>query len=157
MVTGRVCGGGNGYRLGVGTWGVRGVMGVGVVADAGRRDELHGCWLERELPVKVCRECGIAGVHVSVPFLLVGSRVAHGTPRRSRDPGPLMGQLHIASLQILDEVEKRRQICMAVIYPFMQGLREAAFPAPGKTVCVKSFIPGSGTEVSLQELRARAG
>ncbi|XP_055510722.1 DENN domain-containing protein 2D-like isoform X2 [Leucoraja erinacea] len=48
--------------------------------------------------------------------------------------------------KILDEVEKRRQICMAVIYPFMQGLREAAFPAPGKTVCVKSFIPGSGTE-----------
>uniref|UniRef100_UPI00398F37CF DENN domain-containing protein 2D-like n=1 Tax=Pristiophorus japonicus TaxID=55135 RepID=UPI00398F37CF len=49
--------------------------------------------------------------------------------------------------KILDEVEKRRQICMAVIYPFMQGLRESAFPAPGKTVCVKSFIPGSGTEI----------
>ncbi|XP_051890554.1 DENN domain-containing protein 2D-like isoform X2 [Pristis pectinata] len=49
--------------------------------------------------------------------------------------------------KILDEVEKRRQICMAVIYPFMQGLREAAFPAPGKTVCVKSFIPESGTEI----------
>ncbi|XP_067913043.1 DENN domain-containing protein 2D-like isoform X2 [Heterodontus francisci] len=49
--------------------------------------------------------------------------------------------------KILDEVEKRRQICMAVIYPFMQGLREAAFPAPGKTVCVKSFIPDSGTEI----------
>ncbi|XP_078276920.1 DENN domain-containing protein 2D-like isoform X2 [Rhinoraja longicauda] len=48
--------------------------------------------------------------------------------------------------KILDEVEKRRQICMAVIYPFMQGLREAAFPAPGKTVCIKSFIPESGTE-----------
>lgn len=36
---------------------------------------------------------------------------------------------------------------MAVIYPFMQGLREAAFPAPGKTVTLKSFIPDSGTEV----------
>lgn len=35
---------------------------------------------------------------------------------------------------------------MAVIYPFMQGLREAAFPAPGKTVTLKSFIPDSGTE-----------
>ncbi|XP_059806479.1 DENN domain-containing protein 2D-like isoform X2 [Hypanus sabinus] len=49
--------------------------------------------------------------------------------------------------KILDEVEKRRQICMAVIYPFMQGLREATFPAPGKTVRVKSFIPESGTEI----------
>ncbi|VFV31439.1 denn domain-containing protein [Lynx pardinus] len=29
----------------------------------------------------------------------------------------------------------------------MQGLREAAFPAPGKTVTLKSFIPDSGTEV----------
>ncbi|XP_058516018.1 DENN domain-containing protein 2D isoform X3 [Ochotona princeps] len=35
---------------------------------------------------------------------------------------------------------------MAVIYPFMQGLREAAFPAPGRTVTLKSFIPDSGTE-----------
>uniref|UniRef100_H3AXF0 DENN domain containing 2D n=1 Tax=Latimeria chalumnae TaxID=7897 RepID=H3AXF0_LATCH len=49
--------------------------------------------------------------------------------------------------KILDEVEKRRQIATAVIYPFMQGLRESAFPAPGKTVRVKSFIPESGTEI----------
>uniref|UniRef100_A0A8D2LMW0 DENN domain containing 2D n=1 Tax=Varanus komodoensis TaxID=61221 RepID=A0A8D2LMW0_VARKO len=48
--------------------------------------------------------------------------------------------------KILDEVEKRRQISTAVIYPFMQGLREAPFPAPGKTVTIKSFIPESGTE-----------
>uniref|UniRef100_I3MGM7 DENN domain containing 2D n=1 Tax=Ictidomys tridecemlineatus TaxID=43179 RepID=I3MGM7_ICTTR len=48
--------------------------------------------------------------------------------------------------KILDEVEKRHHISMAVIYPFMQGLREAAFPAPGKTVTLKSFIPDSGTE-----------
>uniref|UniRef100_A0A8C6D5I5 DENN domain containing 2D n=1 Tax=Moschus moschiferus TaxID=68415 RepID=A0A8C6D5I5_MOSMO len=48
--------------------------------------------------------------------------------------------------KILDEVEKRHQISMAIIYPFMQGLREAAFPAPGKTVTLKSFIPDSGTE-----------
>uniref|UniRef100_A0A5F8GC78 DENN domain containing 2D n=1 Tax=Monodelphis domestica TaxID=13616 RepID=A0A5F8GC78_MONDO len=48
--------------------------------------------------------------------------------------------------KILDEVEKRHQISMAVIYPFMQGLRESAFPAPGKTVTLKSFIPDSGTE-----------
>lgn len=51
--------------------------------------------------------------------------------------------------QILDEVEKRRQISMAVIYPFMQGLRESPFPAPGKTVTIKSFIPESGTEVGF--------
>ncbi|XP_009958221.1 PREDICTED: DENN domain-containing protein 2D, partial [Leptosomus discolor] len=49
--------------------------------------------------------------------------------------------------KILDEVEKRRQISMAVIYPFMQGLRESPFPAPGKTVTIKSFIPESGTEL----------
>uniref|UniRef100_A0A8C9L8W6 UDENN domain-containing protein n=1 Tax=Pavo cristatus TaxID=9049 RepID=A0A8C9L8W6_PAVCR len=49
--------------------------------------------------------------------------------------------------KILDEVEKRRQISMAVIYPFMQGLRESPFPAPGKRVTIKSFIPESGTEV----------
>lgn len=40
---------------------------------------------------------------------------------------------------------------MAVIYPFMQGLREAAFPAPGRTVTLKSFIPDSGTEVGSKE------
>uniref|UniRef100_A0A8C5WM64 DENN domain containing 2D n=1 Tax=Leptobrachium leishanense TaxID=445787 RepID=A0A8C5WM64_9ANUR len=49
--------------------------------------------------------------------------------------------------KILEEVEKRRQISTAVIYPFMQGLREASFPAPGRTVKIKSFIPGSGTEM----------
>uniref|UniRef100_A0A674C9Q9 DENN/MADD domain containing 2Db n=1 Tax=Salmo trutta TaxID=8032 RepID=A0A674C9Q9_SALTR len=48
--------------------------------------------------------------------------------------------------KIFDEVEKRRQISMAMIYPFMQSLREAPFPAPGNTVKIKSFIPESGTE-----------
>lgn len=37
---------------------------------------------------------------------------------------------------------------MAMIYPFMQSLREAPFPAPGNTVNIKSFIPESGTEVT---------
>ncbi|CAB1354075.1 unnamed protein product, partial [Coregonus sp. 'balchen'] len=50
-------------------------------------------------------------------------------------------------LLIFDEVEKRRQISMAMIYPFMQSLREAPFPAPGNTVKIKSFIPESGTEI----------
>ncbi|CAB1329572.1 unnamed protein product [Coregonus sp. 'balchen'] len=49
--------------------------------------------------------------------------------------------------QIFDEVEKRRQISMAMIYPFMQSLREAPFPAPGNTVKIKSFIPDKGTEI----------
>ncbi|XP_048879865.1 DENN domain-containing protein 2D-like isoform X2 [Brienomyrus brachyistius] len=48
--------------------------------------------------------------------------------------------------KIFDEVEKRRQKSMAMIYPFMQSLREAQFPAPGQTVRIKSFIPESGTE-----------
>ncbi|XP_041083271.1 DENN domain-containing protein 2D-like isoform X2 [Polyodon spathula] len=50
-------------------------------------------------------------------------------------------------LLIFDEVEKRRQIAPAMIYPFMQSLRESPFPAPGHTVRVKSFIPDSGTEI----------
>nr|XP_023649347.1 DENN domain-containing protein 2D-like isoform X1 [Paramormyrops kingsleyae] len=49
--------------------------------------------------------------------------------------------------KIFDEVEKRRQISMAMIYPFMQSLREAPVPAPGHTVNIKSFIPESGTEM----------
>ncbi|XP_029912638.1 DENN/MADD domain containing 2Da isoform X2 [Myripristis murdjan] len=49
--------------------------------------------------------------------------------------------------KIFDEVEKRRQISMAMIYPFMQKLRESSFPAPGNTVEIKSFIPESGTEI----------
>ncbi|XP_058499557.1 DENN domain-containing protein 2D-like isoform X3 [Solea solea] len=49
--------------------------------------------------------------------------------------------------KIFDEVEKRRQISRAMIYPFMQKLREAPFPAPGHTVEIKSFIPESGTEI----------
>ncbi|XP_029307086.1 DENN/MADD domain containing 2Da isoform X2 [Cottoperca gobio] len=49
--------------------------------------------------------------------------------------------------KIFDEVEKRRQISMAMIYPFMQKLREAPFPAPGNTVEIKSFIPESGTQI----------
>ncbi|XP_034074358.1 DENN domain-containing protein 2D-like isoform X2 [Gymnodraco acuticeps] len=49
--------------------------------------------------------------------------------------------------KILEEVEKRRQISTAMIYPFMQKLREAPFPAPGHTVEIKSFIPESGTEI----------
>uniref|UniRef100_A0A672NI76 DENN domain-containing protein 2D-like n=2 Tax=Sinocyclocheilus grahami TaxID=75366 RepID=A0A672NI76_SINGR len=49
--------------------------------------------------------------------------------------------------QIFDEVEQRRKFSMAMIYPFMQSLRESAFPAPGHTVNIKSFIPERGTEI----------
>ncbi|XP_051509717.1 DENN domain-containing protein 2D-like isoform X1 [Myxocyprinus asiaticus] len=49
--------------------------------------------------------------------------------------------------KIFDEVEQRRKMSMAMIYPFMQSLREAPFPAPGHTVNIKSFIPERGTEI----------
>ncbi|XP_051764203.1 DENN/MADD domain containing 2Db [Ctenopharyngodon idella] len=49
--------------------------------------------------------------------------------------------------KIFDEVEKRRQISKAMIYPFMQSLREAPLPAPGNTVKISSFIPEAGTEI----------
>lgn len=52
-------------------------------------------------------------------------------------------------MQIFDEVEKRRQISKAMIYPFMQSLREAPLPAPGNTVKISSFIPEAGTEVRI--------
>uniref|UniRef100_A0A4W4G091 UDENN domain-containing protein n=1 Tax=Electrophorus electricus TaxID=8005 RepID=A0A4W4G091_ELEEL len=48
---------------------------------------------------------------------------------------------------ILDEVERRRGISAALVYPFMRGLMEAPFPAPGKTIKVKTFLPGTGNEV----------
>ncbi|MEQ2196361.1 hypothetical protein XENOCAPTIV_020329 [Xenoophorus captivus] len=48
---------------------------------------------------------------------------------------------------ILEEVERRREISPALVYPFMRSVMEAPFPAPGRTVTVKSFLPGSGNEV----------
>ncbi|KAL4622858.1 suppression of tumorigenicity 5 protein-like isoform X1 [Arapaima gigas] len=53
--------------------------------------------------------------------------------------------------KILDEVEKRRAISAALVYPFMRSLMESPFPAPGKTIKVKTFLPGAGNEV--MELR----
>ncbi|XP_051008388.1 DENN domain-containing protein 2A [Acomys russatus] len=49
--------------------------------------------------------------------------------------------------KILDEVEKRRGISPALVQPLMRSVMEAPFPALGKTVTVKNFLPGSGTEV----------
>ncbi|XP_020559507.1 DENN domain-containing protein 2A isoform X1 [Oryzias latipes] len=49
--------------------------------------------------------------------------------------------------KILDEVEKRRAISPALVQPFMRGIMEAPFPAPGRTISVKNFLPGCGTEV----------
>ncbi|XP_071371871.1 DENN domain-containing protein 2B isoform X1 [Centroberyx affinis] len=48
---------------------------------------------------------------------------------------------------ILDEVERRRGISAALVYPFMRSLMESPFPAPGKTIKVKTFLPGAGNEV----------
>uniref|UniRef100_A0A8C7HHC6 DENN domain containing 2C n=1 Tax=Oncorhynchus kisutch TaxID=8019 RepID=A0A8C7HHC6_ONCKI len=49
--------------------------------------------------------------------------------------------------KILEEVERRREICPALVSPFMRSVMEAPFPAPGRTITVKSFLPGSGNEV----------
>ncbi|XP_072223250.1 DENN domain-containing protein 2C isoform X2 [Leuresthes tenuis] len=49
--------------------------------------------------------------------------------------------------KILEEVERRREISPPLVYPFMRSVMEAPFPAPGRTVTVKSFLPGSGNEV----------
>ncbi|XP_051819490.1 DENN domain-containing protein 2A isoform X2 [Antechinus flavipes] len=49
--------------------------------------------------------------------------------------------------KILDEVEKRRGISPALVQPLMRSVMEAPFPALGKTITVKNFLPGSGTEV----------
>lgn len=47
-------------------------------------------------------------------------------------------------------MERRREISPALVYPFMRSVMEAPFPAPGRTVTVKSFLPGSGNEVTLK-------
>ncbi|XP_069484914.1 DENN domain-containing protein 2A isoform X2 [Ambystoma mexicanum] len=49
--------------------------------------------------------------------------------------------------KILDEVEKRRSISPALVQPFMRSIIEAPFPALGRTITVKNFLPGSGNEV----------
>ncbi|XP_055980058.1 DENN domain-containing protein 2A [Sorex fumeus] len=49
--------------------------------------------------------------------------------------------------KILDEVEKRRGISPALVQPLMRSVVEAPFPALGKTIVVKNFLPGSGNEV----------
>uniref|UniRef100_A0A8C5D565 UDENN domain-containing protein n=1 Tax=Gouania willdenowi TaxID=441366 RepID=A0A8C5D565_GOUWI len=48
---------------------------------------------------------------------------------------------------ILDEVERRRGISAALVYPFMRSLMESPFPAPGKIIKVKTFLPGAGNDV----------
>ncbi|KFO98374.1 DENN domain-containing protein 2C, partial [Calypte anna] len=53
--------------------------------------------------------------------------------------------------KILDEVEKRREMSPALVQPFMRSVMEAPFPAPGRTITVRSFLPGAGHKV--MELR----
>lgn len=47
-------------------------------------------------------------------------------------------------------MERRREVSPALVYPFMRSVMEAPFPAPGRTVTVKSFLPGTGNEVTLK-------
>ncbi|XP_074554829.1 DENN domain-containing protein 2A-like isoform X2 [Halichoeres trimaculatus] len=49
--------------------------------------------------------------------------------------------------KVLDEVERRRALSPALVQPFMRAIMEAQFPAPGRIITVKTFLPGSGTEV----------
>lgn len=35
----------------------------------------------------------------------------------------------------------------ALVHPFMRSVMEAPFPAPGRTITVRSFLPGAGNEV----------
>ncbi|KAK7896341.1 hypothetical protein WMY93_021666 [Mugilogobius chulae] len=49
--------------------------------------------------------------------------------------------------KVLDEVERRRALSPALVQPFMRAIMEAQFPAPGKTITIRTFLPGSGTEV----------
>ncbi|KAM3588047.1 uncharacterized protein V6R79_019992 [Siganus canaliculatus] len=48
--------------------------------------------------------------------------------------------------KVLDEVERRRALSPALVQPFMRAIMEAQFPAPGRTITIKTFLPGSGTE-----------
>lgn len=36
----------------------------------------------------------------------------------------------------------------ALVHPFMRSVMEAPFPAPGRTIAVRSFLPGAGNEVT---------
>ncbi|TKC49831.1 hypothetical protein EI555_011792, partial [Monodon monoceros] len=56
--------------------------------------------------------------------------------------------------KILDEVEKRREMSPALVYPFMRSVMEAPFPAPGRTITVKSYLPGAGDGVLIVDLCA---
>ncbi|KAG7495588.1 hypothetical protein JOB18_002460 [Solea senegalensis] len=49
--------------------------------------------------------------------------------------------------KVLDEVGRRRALSPALVQPFMRAIMEAQFPAPGRTITIKTFLPGSGTEV----------
>ncbi|XP_036803103.1 DENN domain-containing protein 2C [Oncorhynchus mykiss] len=51
--------------------------------------------------------------------------------------------------KILEEVERRREICPALVSPFMRSVLEAPFPASGRTITLRSFLPGSGNEVLM--------
>lgn len=81
-------------------------------------------------------------------FLLLRKEV-HWQPKYPKvNITSIHNPLWMLILQILDEVEKRRAISPALVQPFMRGIMEAPFPAPGRTISVKNFLPGCGTEVS---------
>ncbi|KAM8976123.1 DENN domain-containing protein 2C isoform 2-T2 [Pelodytes ibericus] len=73
----------------------------------------------------------------------------HGKGKRLPEVYCMVSRLGCFNLfsKILDEVEKRREMSPALVSPFMRSVMEAPFPAPGRKITVKSFLPGSGNEV----------
>ncbi|XP_058859484.1 DENN domain-containing protein 2C isoform X2 [Acipenser ruthenus] len=73
----------------------------------------------------------------------------HGKGKRIPEVHCIVSRLGCFNLfaKILEEVERRRDISPALVYPFMRSVMEAPFPAPGRTITVKNFLPGSGNEV----------
>nr|XP_033774909.1 DENN domain-containing protein 2C [Geotrypetes seraphini]XP_033774910.1 DENN domain-containing protein 2C [Geotrypetes seraphini]XP_033774911.1 DENN domain-containing protein 2C [Geotrypetes seraphini]XP_033774912.1 DENN domain-containing protein 2C [Geotrypetes seraphini]XP_033774913.1 DENN domain-containing protein 2C [Geotrypetes seraphini] len=73
----------------------------------------------------------------------------HGKGKRLPEVYCIVSRLGCFNLfsKILDEVEKRREMSPALVSPFMRSVMEAPFPAPGRTITVKSFLPGAGNEV----------
>lgn len=89
------------------------------------------------------------------PRLPHGSSASVAGPLHQEDSSTSQPDFRVAELlfcpfQILDEVEKRRGISPALVQPLMRSVMEAPFPALGKTIVVKNFLPGSGTEVRRQ-------
>ncbi|KAL7985395.1 hypothetical protein Chor_003965 [Crotalus horridus] len=82
-------------------------------------------------------------------FISIVQELPEGKGKRLPEVYCMVSRLGCFNLfsKILDEVEKRREMSPALVHPFMRSVMEAPFPAPGRTITVKSFLPGAGNEV----------